>query len=186
MGQAKAVSGWLQATAVRVTRIHFLYVAVYIFSVIIFDSWNLFTHIDIANRWTAAIILLVINTICWYLARIKFLTESIYLVLIVLLIVADIIFAATNVYWERGLASKSVLLFSIPIVTAATLRSRSTLFATTTLSVAAYALSVVRYYNIHYGESLRIELYGYLALLCSVFFILAALLMVIIQPKDKF
>jgi hypothetical protein len=186
MGQAKAISKWLQSTAVRVTRIHFLFIAVYIFSIIVFDSWNLFTHIDIANRWTAAIILLVINTICWYIARIKFSSETIYIALIVLIIIADIVFAATNVYWERGLASKSVALFAIPIVTAATLRSRSTLFAATTLSVAAYSLSVVRYYNIHYGESLRIELYGYLVLLCATFFILALLLMAIIQPKDKF
>jgi hypothetical protein len=185
MAKTKAVTNWLQATAVRVTRIHFLYIAAYIASIIIFDSWNLFTHVDISNRWTAAGILLVINTACWYFARIKFSASSIYIGLVMALVTADIIFAATNVYWERGLASKAIALFAVPIITSAALRSRSSLLATAALSTAAYSISAVRYYNLHYGESFRVELYGYLGFFCALFFILAALLMVIIQPKDK-
>jgi hypothetical protein len=186
MAKTKNVTSWLQSTAVRVTRIHFVYIAIYMASIIIFDSWNLFTHIDIGNRWTAAAILLILNTICWYVARMKFSSSSIYLVIINLLIIADIVFAATNVYWERGLASKAVALFAIPIITAATLRSRSTVITAASLSAAAYSISAIRYYNLHYGESLRVELWGYVGLFCAVFFVLAALLMVIIQPKDRY
>jgi hypothetical protein len=186
MAKTKQLTSWLQSTAVRVTRIHFVYIAVYIASIVIFDSWNLYTHTAIGNRWSAASILLVINTVCWYMARIKFARESIYIMLVIVVIIADIVFAATNVYWERGLASKAVLLFAVPIVTAATLRSRSTLLAVASLSTAAYSGSVVQYYNMHYGESFRVELYGYVGLFCALFFILAALLLVIIQPKDRF
>jgi hypothetical protein len=185
MAKANTVTNWLQSTATRVSRIHFLYVAAYIASIIIFDSWNLFTHIEIGNRWTAAGILLIINTICWYVARIKFSSSTIYMFLIMIIIVADIVFAATNVYWERGLASKAVALFAIPLVTSATIRSRSALLATASLCTAAYSISAVRYYNLHYGESFRVELYGYIGFYCATFFILAALLMVIILPKDK-
>jgi hypothetical protein len=185
MAKANTVTNWLQSTATRVSRIHFLYVAAYIASIIIFDSWNLFTHIEIGNRWTAAGILLIINTICWYVARIKFSSSTIYMFLIMIIIVADIVFAATNVYWERGLASKAVALFAIPLVTSATIRSRSALLATASLCTAAYSISAVRYYNLHYGESFRVELYGYIGFYCTTFFILAALLMVIILPKDK-
>jgi hypothetical protein len=185
MSKTKTLNNWLQATTVRVSRIHFVYVAVYIASIIIFDSWNLFTHIEIGNRWTAAGILLIINTACWFIARIKFSSATIYMVLIMLLIIADIIFAAVNVYWERGLASKAVALFAIPIVTSSTLRSRSAVLATASLCTAAYSISAVRYYNLHYGESFRVELYGYVGLFCAMFFILAALLLVIIIPKEN-
>jgi hypothetical protein len=185
MSKTKTLNNWLQATTVRVSRIHFIYIAIYIASIIIFDSWNLFTHIEIGNRWTAAGILLIINTACWFIARIKFSSATIYMVLIMLLIIADIIFAAVNVYWERGLASKAVALFAIPIVTSATLRSRSAVLATASLCTAAYSISAVRYYNLHYGESFRVELYGYVGLFCAMFFILAALLLVIIIPKEN-
>jgi hypothetical protein len=181
MAKSKTLNSWLQSTVVRVTRIHFLFIAAYMASIIAFDSWNLFTHADIGNRWTAAAILLIINTVCWYIARIKFSTETIYLILIIAIVLADIVFAATNVYWERGLASKSVILFAVPIITSAATRSRSTIL----LSSAAYSTSAIRYFNLHYGESFRIELYGYVGLFCAVFFILAALLLVIVQPRDR-
>jgi hypothetical protein len=177
---------WLQSTAVGVTRVHFLYAAAYMASIVVFDSWNLLTHPAVAQRWTAVGILLVINTIFWYISRIKFSSDTVYIVLILLLIAADIVFASLNVYWERGLASKAVVLFSVPIVTAAALRSRSTLLATAALSGAAYSIAIVCYFNLHYGESFRVELYGYLGLFCALFFILASLLLIVIQPKDNF
>jgi hypothetical protein len=186
MAKTKVKTNWLQSTAVRVARIHFIYIAIYMASIIAFDSWNLFTHAAIGDRWTAAAVFLIVNTICWYIARIKFNSGTVYIFLVLALVIADIIFAATNVYWERGLASKSVLLFAVPIVTAAAIRSRSTILAAASLSTAAYSLSAIRYYNLHYGESFRIELYGYVGLFCAVFFILAMLLMTIILPKDNY
>jgi hypothetical protein len=184
MAKTKNNTNWLQTISIRLSRVHFVYIAVYMASIIVFDSWNLFTHPAIGDRWTAAAILLILNTVCWYVSRIKFNSDTIYIFLVILLVIADIIFAATNVYWERGLASKAVALFAIPIITAAALRSRSTILAAASLSTAAYSLTVIRYYNLHYGESLRIELYGYVGLFCAVFFILAALLMIIIQPNN--
>jgi len=184
--KSSGVGNWLQATAVRVTRVHFLYAACYMASIVVFDSWNLFAHDAIANRWLVAVILLAINTVCWYIARIKFSSNTIYLIVVLTLIVIDIIFAATNVYWERGLASKAVALFAIPIITAAALRSRSTVLAAASLSTAAYSLAAIRYYNLHYGESFRVELYGYVGFYCAMFFILAGLLLIIIQPKERF
>jgi hypothetical protein len=183
---SKSLVNWLQSTAVRVTRVHFLYIAAYMGSTIVFDSWNLFTHPEIANRWTIAAILLILNTIFWYVARIKFSNDTVYIFLILGLVVADILFASMNVYWERGLASKAVFLFAVPIVTSACLRSRSALLATTTLCVAAYSLSVMRYFNLHYGESFRVELYGYMAFYCALFFVLASLLLIIIRPRGNF
>ena len=142
--KSTTVTHWLQTTAVRVTRVHFLYIAAYIAATVVFDSWNLYTHKAVSQLWTAAGILLVVNTILWFFARMKFSSSSVYAFAVLALILADIIFASYNVYWQRGLASKSVMLFAVPIVTAAVLRSRSTLLATTTLCAAAYSIVSVR------------------------------------------
>jgi hypothetical protein len=176
---------WLQATAVRVTRAHFLYVLAYMVSIVVFDSWNLITHDAVSSRWTLAVILLVLNTVLWFLARQKFSSVDIYTYLVMALIVADIIFASYNVYWERGLASKAVALYIVPLITAATLRSRNTLIATAILSSGAYSLTAVRYFYAHYGESFRVELYGYLGFYCVLFFVLAWLLWVVITPVQE-
>lgn len=178
-------SNWLQSNAVRVTRVHFVFIAFYILATIIFDSWNLYTHEAVRQLWTAAGILLVVNTVLWYISRLKYLNANIYAFLVLALILADIIFAAYNVYWQRGLASKSVMLFSVPIVAAATLRSRSILLAATTVSAAAYSTVSVRYFFKNYGESYRVELWGTIGLYSAIFFVLAFLLMIIILPKNE-
>src|SRR5437879_1717329 len=108
-------ASWLQTTALRITRVHFLYIASYMATIVIFDSWNLFTHEAIAQRWTIAGILLALNTVFWYVCRIKFSKDTVYIILVLLLILADILFASLNVFWERGLASKAVFLYTIPL-----------------------------------------------------------------------
>jgi hypothetical protein len=178
-------ASWLQTTALRITRVHFLYVGSYMASIIIFDSWNLYTHDAIAQRWTLAGALLALTTIFWYVCRMKFSSNTLYVVLVLLLILADIIFAAVNVFWERGLASKAVLLFAVPIISSAALRSRSTLLATATLSAVAYSIAAVRYFYLHYGESYRVELYGYMAFYCALFFVLSWLLWIVIRPTQE-
>lgn len=181
----KSELNWLRTNSVRVARVHFAYMAAYAVSIIIFDSWNLFTHEAVSSRWTAAGIVFVLATLAWYVGRMKFKTSSIYVYAVLMLVAADLAFAGLHIYWERGLASKSVILFAIPLITAATLRSRSTLLATAALSTAVYSTAAVRYFYAHYGESFRVELYGYLFLFCSLFFIIAWLLWLIIRPTQE-
>ena len=183
--KSKAVSNWLQTTAVRVTRVHFFYVAAFILVTIIFDTWNLYTHQAVSQLWTAAGILLIVNIIIWYFSRTNFSNKSVYLGLIWALIVADIIFASYNVSWQRGIASKSVFLFTIPIIMAATLRSRTNLFAVTAICAAAYSTTSVRYFFQNYGQAYRIELWGTVGFYSALFFILALLLMIIIAPTSE-
>lgn len=178
-------AGWLQTTALRLTRVHFVFVAVYVASTIVFDSWNLYTHEAITQLWTAAGILLAVNTVLWFLARMKLGAESAYRSIILLLVLADISFAAYNVFWQQGLASKSVALFAVPIITVAALRSRSALLATASLCAAAYSVVAVRYFYQNYGEGYRVELWGTVGFYCAIFFVLAGLLMVIIHPTQE-
>ncbi len=162
----------------RICRVHFLYIAAYMLSIIIFDSWNLISHDAVLQRWTLAGALLVINTIIWYLCKLKLANQTVYKVLLVVLILADILFAAINVYWQRGMASKAVFLFAVPIISAAVVRSRSLLLATASLSTAAYSIAAVRYFFSNYGQGLRVELYGEVIFYSLLFFVLAGLLMI--------
>ncbi|MBX4199535.1 hypothetical protein KW789_01440, partial [Candidatus Saccharibacteria bacterium] len=180
--KTSAVNHWLQTTAVRNARVHFIFIIAYILTIIVFDSWNLYTHQAASQLWTAGGVLLIANTIIWYLSRLNFSKTSYYVGLILLLVLADIAFASYNVYWQHGLASKAVMLFAVPIITAATLRSRSTLLAATTLSAAAYSIASVRYFFTNYGLSYRVELWGTVGFYSALFFVLALLLMVIISP----
>jgi hypothetical protein len=183
--KSKSSNAWLQTAAVRVTRVHFLYILVYIVATVVFDSWNLYTHEAVGQLWTAAGILLVVNTIIWFQARQNYAHKSLYVFNILALILADIAFAAFNIWWQHGLASKSVMLFTVPIVTAAVLRSRSLLLGTTTLCAAVYSTVSVRYFFENYGEGYRIELWGTIGLYSAVFFVLALILMVLVKPTNE-
>lgn len=181
----KIIDNWARSAAIRVTRIHFAYVGSYIAAIIAFDTWNLISHEGIVWRWKAAAILLVLTTVLWFLAHSKSKAAEYYKVLTLLLIAADIVFAGYNVYWQRGMASKSVALFAVPIITAAVLRSRRLLLATVTLSLAAYSFAAVRYFHLHYGEGFKVELYGEVGFYSALFFVLAWLLLVIIKPREE-
>ncbi|MFZ1324037.1 MAG: hypothetical protein WAQ57_02660 [Candidatus Saccharimonadales bacterium] len=166
----------------RICRVHFLYIAVYALAIIIFDSWYLLSHEAVLQRWTLAGALLVVNTVIWYLCKLRFKNQNIYKILLVVLLAAGIIFAGVNVYWQRGMASKAVLLFTIPILSAALVRSRSLLLATASVSTAAYSTAAVRYFFDNYGQGLRVELYGEVAFYSAMFFVLAGLLMIGFRP----
>lgn len=162
----------------RIARVHFLYIAAYALAIIIFDSWNLLSHEAVLQRWTLGGALLVINTIVWYLCKARINNENFYKVLLIVLLVTDIIFAAINVYWQRGMASKAAMLFVVPIISASLAKSRSLVLATASLSTAAYSIACVRYFYDNYGQGFRVELYGEVAFYSMMFFVIAALLMI--------
>jgi hypothetical protein len=185
--KSKSNTGWLQTTAVRLTRIHFFYAACFLLSVIIFDTWNLYTHQATMQLWTAGGLLLAVNVILWFLARLKSDNYWFYVGVAMALIVVDIIFASYIVWWQRGLYSKAIMLYTIPIVSAAALRSRSILLTTTTLSAAAYSTISVRYFFTNYGLGYRVELWATVGFFSAMLFVLAIILEIIIRPtQEKF
>lgn len=183
--KSTTANNWLQTTAVRLTRIHFLYVLAYLVSIVIFDASNLYTHQAISQLWTAGGVLMALNVMLWFAARLKASSYWYYVGIILTLIIIDVIFASFIVYWQRGLYSKAVFLFTVPIITAAAVRSRSLLLGTTTLCAAAYSTVAVRYFFDHYGLGYRVELWGNVAFFSAMFFVLAFLLMIIIRPTEE-
>lgn len=180
-----SASGWLQTTTVRITRFHFVYVAAFLAQTIIFDTWNLYTHQAVAQLWTAGGLLLAINVLVWFAARMNKPNYWYYITVLLILIAVDIIFASYIVWWQRGLYSKAVVLYLVPIISAAATRSRSILLTTTTLSVAAYSTISVRYFFQNYGLGYRVELWGTVGFFSAMLFVLTFLLLVIIRPSEE-
>lgn len=178
MASKTNINNSLRHIVLRITRVHFVYIGVYVLSVILFDSWNLIEHEAVLQRWTAAGALLIVNTIIWYMCRAKLKNEMIYKVLLIVLLISDILFAALNVYWQRGMASKSVMLFVIPVLSAGLTKSRSLLLATTTVASAVYSISAVRYFYENYGQGYRIELYGEIFFYSAILFIIAGFMLI--------
>lgn len=178
-------SGLDQITAVQLMRRHYFFIAAYIGTIIIFDMWNLIPRDAVGRRWQAAGLLLIVNTVVWYIAKLKQKKSGVYQLLMTALILADVIFVALNVYWERGMASNSVAMFAIPLILAASLRNRSALISTASLCVAAYSIAAVSYFFDYYGEGYRVELYGTVGLFSALFFIIAGLLLAIVKPPKE-
>lgn len=169
----------------RISRVHFFYAIAYGVTIVIFDSWNLISHQSVIQRWEAVSILLVINALVWYACRLKLKNDFYYKLLTLILLLADIVFAASNVFWQRGVASKAVMLFAVPIICAGLARSRSLLMLITSISAVAYSLVAVTYFNQNYGQGYRVELYGEVFFYSAMFFIMAFLMMVSFKPaKD--
>lgn len=175
---------FLKSRAVRVSRFHFALVLLFSVQTIVYHASKVITPDLVLKRWIATASLLVIATILWYFAKNRVTSLGGFKAIIYALIIADIAFASFNVYTQRGYASKSVVLFVIPIFMAAVLTSRSALLATALLSVAAYTTTAVTYFVKNFNEGYMAELYGEIAFY-SVLYLLLALLLWTLVRKQK-
>ncbi len=174
---------WLHANVVRLARVHFVYVAVFAAQTIIYDSWHLVAPLAVMNRWIVSALLLIITSVVWYLAKNSVRSTSGLKTLVGWLVLTDIAVASFNIYTQRGMASRAVALYAIPIIVSATLLSRAALFATAALSAAAYIATAVSYFVLNFNEGYKIELYGEVGFYAVMFFVFAALLWVVIRSK---
>ena len=166
------------------TRTHFYFLLAYAATIIAFDSWNLYTHEVIAKRWTYGGIFAIICCLLWFAQKRYIRSTQATTAVAYALIASGITFAAMNVYIDRGMASKAVFLFALPLLVAAQLKSRSSLLATAGISVAAYSIAAVRYFHVFYGEGLRVQLYGEVFFYSALIFICALMLLPIIKQAD--
>jgi K+-sensing histidine kinase KdpD len=137
------------------------------------------------ERWISAGMLLVVSMVVWLITRADIASAGIYKNLIFSLIITDILIAGISVYDQRGMASRAVALFFIPIVLSAVFRSAKALFATAALAAAVYAYAAIRYFFDNPSEGYKIELYGEVGFYSATFFIAAALLRLLIAESKK-
>lgn len=174
---------WLKNGLVRVTKVQLILVIAYVAQIIAFDSAKLITPEAVLQRWLAVGGLTIITVGIWYVARGKATNLHHYKLLTWALIISNIAFAAFNVYTQRGMASRAVVLFFIPIIISAILLSRSALFATATFCAVAYTSTAVAYFVNYFNEGYKIELYGEILFYSSLFYIAAFLLWATLKTK---
>lgn len=174
---------WLKNGVVRAAKLHFVLAVAYIAQIIAYDAAKLITPEIVLDRWYAVGALTAVAAVVWYLGRsqsnglvtAKFLAWT--------LIAADIAFAAFNVYTQRGMASRAVVLFLIPIVVSSILLSRVALFATAILCAVAYTTVSIAYFVNNFNEGYKIELYGEILFYSAIFLTVASLLWAVIKTK---
>lgn len=182
---AKTEANRLRTGVVRVARAHFLFVALFGLQIMIYDAWKLIDPETVMRRWLVAMALFVVTIVVWYLARGKVSNEAFYKRLVFGLVVADIMAASFNVYTQRGMASRAVALYAVPIIVSAVLATRSALFAAAMLSVAAYVATTISYFVLNFNEGYKIELYGEVSFYAVILLVLAELLWTVIRVKKR-
>jgi hypothetical protein len=110
-------------------------------------------------------------------AKLKFLIYS--------LISLDVAVASFGIYTQRGMASRAVMLYAIPLIVAGLLASRSALLATAVLCMVAYTTTALSYFVINFNEGFKIELYGEVGFYSILFFVIAHLLWSIMRNNRE-
>jgi hypothetical protein len=176
---------WLRVSALRISRIHFLLILAFAAQIIVFHAGNLVTPEIILQKWLAVAFLTLANTGVWVLAHNKDNDANFYKLLIVLLLVADIIFASHGVYIQRGMASLAVALYAVPIVVSAAMLNRAAIYATAFICSAAYFATVNTYFVVNFNEGYKLQLYGEAGFYSAIFIVLAAFLSAFVKFKDE-
>ncbi|HYF97275.1 MAG TPA: hypothetical protein VD947_04555 [Patescibacteria group bacterium] len=174
----------LRSGLIAFCKLHFCLIALLIGQTILYDSSKLITPEVVLERWVLISGLLVIIGSIWYLVKSKAGHALMYKLLLFAMIVADIMLASYSVYSQRGMASKAVLLFVIPIVISGLLLSRSAVFATAILCIAAYSLAAVSYFVINFNEGYKVELYGEIGFYSLLMLLIAGLTSVLVKSRE--
>lgn len=183
MAKQQILQNWLQVSGLRLARVRFVVIALFALSTLFADAWNLIPDGAVLQRWTAVAVVAIVNTFLWYASRSNVKSELYYKILIFCQIVLDILVVSLLIYTQRGIASSAVALYALPIIASAVLLTRAAIYATATVCASAYTLTAIRYQFLHPGEAYKIELYGELFFYCAIFFIVAAILQIIIRSK---
>lgn len=165
-------------------KIHFILVLVLIGQTILYDTSQLITPDAVLRGWIAISGLLTVNGVIWYLVKSRSGHVLMYKLLILLMILSDVGLASFSVYSQRGMASRAVFLFVIPIIIAGLLRSRSALFATAILCIAAYSLTAVSYFVLNFNEGYKVELYGEVGFYSLMMLLVAALTSKLLKSRE--
>ncbi len=176
---------WLQLNVIRLSRVHFWLAAVFALSIIVAHASKLITPQAVLARWSVAAVMLAATSVIWYVARQPSKSRHYYAALVYVLIVIDIYLASYLVYAERGMASRAVALYAIPIAVSAVLLRPRAIFATAAICIAAYSFSAVRYFVINFNEGYMAELYATIAFYSSIFLLLAGILSVAVRTNDR-
>jgi hypothetical protein len=174
----------LQLSVTRLARVNLGLCLAYAVFIAASDAWALVTRQLTSQRWLMFGVLLIVTALVWALSRNRAASPNYYRVLIFALISAEIALATFTIYTERGMASRGVALYAIPIVASAVMLSRRFVFAVATLCTAAYVMAATRYFYVYFNEGYKIELYSTLFIYSASFFVLAWILAIVLDSTN--
>jgi len=148
-----------RSSLIRISKIHVFIGLFLVGQIVAYDAAKLITPEAVLKRWLFTGGLILVAGTCWYLARLND-TRAVIRNLTWFLILADLAFASFSVYTQRGMASRAVLLFILPIIVAATMRRLGMIMLTATASAIIYTTTAVAYFVLNFNEGYKIELYG--------------------------
>ena len=144
---------------IRVAKVHILIGIFFAAQIIAYDAARLITPEIVLKRWIFLSVLLVGAAVTWYLARLNN-SSAVVRNLVWFLVSIDLVVASFAVYTQRGMASRAVLLFVIPILTAAVLQRKGAIYLVSALAVVVYTVTALAYFVLNFNEGYKIELYG--------------------------
>ncbi len=146
-----------------------------IVQVIAFDAAKLITPEAVMKRWLVFGGFMIVSAIVWYVSRLN--NHNYYQHKIVwLLMFADLFLASYMVYATRGMASKAVMLFCLPILVAACTAKKGVILLSGIISAIVYTSVAVAYFIINFNEGYKIELYGEIGFYAALLLIFASML----------
>lgn len=173
----------LQAKVKKICKISFGFIAIFSIAIILSDAWNLITPTIVIQRWIAAALFTVVTALIWYAASYQSKSQLYYHLLAFAEALAYVMIITYVVYSQRGIASRAVALYGIPILISAMIRKKSMIYFTAIICTAFYALSSVKYFYANYGQAYKAELYIEVGFYCATFFVIAALCSSITSAK---
>lgn len=166
----------LRSSLRKITSTHYLLVIALAIQIIVYDAGRLITPTTVLQRWTALALLTSVITFVWYVSRNQATKLDVLKRLTATLVLADIAYASFSVYAQRGMASRAVILYLVPIITAAIIGRKSAIFGAAALSVSAYVTTAVAYFVLNFNEGYKIELYGEVGFYAVLFVILSSMI----------
>lgn len=148
-----------RSALIKVSKIHILIGLFFAIQIVVYDASKLITPEIVLKRWIMASVLILGAAATWYLARLNN-NAVVIRNLTWFLIAIDMFVASFAVYTQRGMASRAVLLFVIPILTAGVLQRKGAIYLTSAVAVAVYFVTAVAYFVLNFNEGYKVELYG--------------------------
>lgn len=165
-------------------KVHFVLAGLFIAQIVLYDTSKLIEPEAVLDRWFVVSMLLLVSGFIWYFVKSNSGNIISYKALVLTMMLTDWALASFIVYSTRGMASRAVLLFIVPIIISGLLKSKSALYAASIVSIAIYSLTCIAYFTWNFNEGYKVELYGEVGFYSAMFLIVAAFLSTILHPKQ--
>lgn len=174
----------LRARLRRLTNIHMLVIVLIVAQIIIYDAGKLIPPETVLQRWIIVMLFTLCVGLVWHRSRSQNGTKDSLINLTWLLIGSDIALACALVYSQRGMASRAVALYALPLIAVTALQRKRSLLITAMVCAVSYLTTCVAYFVLHFNEGYKLELYGEAGFYALMIMLFALGLWASIKPQQ--